>query len=226
MPYPRLTKCMPDETRHNPFYLLHKALRFGHCRMLTELGAQEFISDATSARLLSRLVEHLDLCQAVAEARQEALLSTLASRGLEVPSATCQDHLTHLAALSELQSLVRAVNVAAAQRRRLAGRSIYRCYALYAAADMERMDEDETMLLATLHQSADDGSLRAIEGLSFGGLTPEQLTTFAGLLLPALPTAELEGLLGILHDHMAPERFALAVEEVIRPFLGPGSFAA
>ena len=27
MSYPRLTKCMPDESRHNPFHLLHKALK-------------------------------------------------------------------------------------------------------------------------------------------------------------------------------------------------------
>lgn len=123
MSYPRLTKCMPDETRHNPFHLLHKALRFGHCRMLCELGAQDFGDDAVATRVLPQLVRQLDLFQAVAETRQSALVAALSRHGLEVPTATIDDHASHMAALAELQSLVRAVNVAAPQRRRLAGRS-------------------------------------------------------------------------------------------------------
>jgi len=224
--YPRLTKRMPDETRHNPFHLLHKALRFGHCRMLSELGAQDFGDDAAGTRLLLRLVQQLELYRAVAEARQQALLAALAERGPEVAAATCQDHASHLTALAELDSLVRAVNVAAPQRRRLAGRSIYRCFALYAAADMERMDEDETILLAALHQALGEDDLRAIEGHSLGDLAPEHLERVTGLLLPALSRAELEALLGVLRNHMEPARYAGAVEPVIRPMPGGGNSAA
>ena len=225
MSYPRLTKSMPDETRHNPFQLLHKALRFGHCRMLSELGVQDFGDDATGARLLLRLGKQLELYRAVAEARQEALLSTLTARGLDVAAATCQDHATHLTALAELESLVRAVNVAAPQRRRLAGRSIYRCFALYAAADMERMDEDETLLLTTLHHTLEEDDLHAVEGRSLAGLDPEHFRELSALLLPALSTAELETLLAMLQRHMEPAPYA-AIEQVMRPLLGSGSSAA
>ena len=226
MSYPRLTKSMPDETRHNPFQLLHKALRFGHCRMLSELGVQDFGDDAAGARLLPRLVQQLELYRAMAVARQQALLLTLGSRGQEVAATTCQDHAAHLAALAELESLVRAVNVAAPQRRRLAGRSIYRCYALYAAADMERMDEDETLLLTALHQALGEEDLRAIEGKSLSGLAPEHFRQLSALLLPALATAELESLLALLQDHMDPGLYATAVDQVMRPLLGSGSSAA
>lgn len=225
MPYPRLTKSMPDETRHNPFLFLHKALRFGHCRMLSELGVQDFGDDAAGTRLLLRLVQQLDLYRAVAEARQAALLAILAARDLAL-AATCHDHASHLAALTELQSLVRAVNVAAPQRRRLAARSIYRCFALYAAADMLRMDEDETQLLTTLHHGLGDDELRAVEGASFGALAPEDFRQMSALLLPALSTAELEALLGLLKRHMEPVRYAAAVDQVMRPLLGAGSSAA
>ena len=226
MSYPRLTKCMPDETRHNPFHLLHKALRSGHCRMLSELGAQDFSDDAAAGRLLLRLVQQLDLYRAVAEARQEALLATLAPHGLEVAAATCQDHASHLTALAELESLVRAVNVAAPQRRRLAGRSIYRCFALYAAADMERMDEDETTLLTTLHHGLGDEELRQIEARSFGDLAPAHLQLVSRMLLPALSAAEVEALLGVLQCHIEPDRFAGTVATAIRPLHAPGSSAA
>ena len=166
---------MPDETRHNPFHLLHKALRFGHCRMLSELGAEDFSDDGAAARLLSHLVQHLDLCRAVAEARQDALLCVLTARGSEMAAATCQAHASHLTALAELESLVRAVNVAAPWRRRVAGRSIYRCFALYASADMERMDEDETVLLGHLHTVLPDAEIRAIEGRIIAAVPPQKM---------------------------------------------------
>lgn len=226
MSYPRLTKCMPDETRHNPFHLLHKALRFGHCRMLCELGAQDFGDEAVANRVLPQLVRQLSLFRAVAEARQSALMDALARRGLEMPTATVEDHASHMAALAELQSLVRAVYVAAPQRRRLAGRSIYRCYALYTSADMERMDEEETILLTALQEGLEEDDLRAIAGRTFGGLPPDHFEQIAGLLLPALSTAELEGLLGELRIHLDPGYFADTVEPKIRLLLGEGNFAA
>jgi hypothetical protein len=223
--YPRLTKCMPDETRHNPFHALHKALRYGHCRMLSGLGAQDF-GDETAGRLLPQLVTQLDLFQTVAEARHAALLEALAARGLEAPATTCQDHASHMAALAELQSLVRAVNVAAPQRRRLAGRSIYRCYALYTSADMERMDEEETVLLTTLHGNLGEEDLRAITGRTFGQLSPAQFEQLARLLLPALSVAERENLIAELRDHMEPGHFTAAVEPAIRALTAAGSSAA
>lgn len=226
MSYPRLTKCMPDETRHNPFHLLHKALRFGHCRMLCELGAQDFGDDAVAARVLPQLVRQLDLFQAVAEARQSALRGALTDRGLAVPQATVEDHASHVAALAELQSLVRAVNVAAPQRRRLAGRSIYRCYALYTSADMERMDEEETILLTVLQQGLEEDDLHAIAGRTFGALSRDHFEQITGLLLPALSTTELEKLLEELRAHLDPDDFMDWVEPAIRPQRGVGSTAA
>lgn len=226
MTYPRLTKCMPDETRHNPFQSLYKALRHGHCRMLPELGARDFGDDAISGSVLLRLVEQLGLFRAIAEARHAALLAVLGERGLSADPAMCQDHAGHLAALGELQSLVRAVNVAAPQRRRPAGRSIYRCYALYTSSDMARMDEDETLLLMSLQDSLGDDDLRDIEGRSFAGLSEEHFVALMRLLLPALSTAELENLLRLLERHLEPQFFSSAVLPVMEPLLASSSPAA
>ena len=226
MLYPRLTKCMPDEGRHSPFQILHKALRLGHCRMLSELGAQDFGDDATADQLLPQLVRQLDLYRAVADATQAALLAELGQRGLAAPASSGEDHAGHLMALAELQSLVRAVAVAAPQRRRLAGRSIYRCFALYASADMERMDEEETLLLSSLHMDLDDDTLRAIEAGTLGGLTTEHCQSFLQLLLPALAPDEFDALLCRLRRHMEPSRFAAAVEPAVRPLMKGGRVAA
>lgn len=226
MLYPRLTKCMPDEERHSPFQILHKALRFGHCRMLSELGAWDFGDDATADRLLPQLVRQLDLYRAVANSTQAALLAELGQRGLAAPASSGEDHAGHLMALAELQSLVRAVAVAAPQRRRLAGRSIYRCFALYASADMERMDEEETLLLSSLHLDLDDDTLRAIEAGTLGELTTEHCQSFLQLLLTALAPAEFDAMICRLRRHMEPSRFAAAVEPSVEPLMEGGRVAA
>ena len=226
MLYPRLTKCMPDEGRHSPFQTLYKALRFGHCRMLSELGAQDFGDAAAADRMLPQLVRQLELYRAVADAAQAALLAELGQRGIPAPAASGEDHAGHLVALAELQSLVRAVAVAAPQRRRLAGRSIYRCFALYASADLERMDEDETLLLSNLHLALDDDTLRAIEARTLGGLTTEHCQSVLQLLRPALSPPEFDALLGRLKRHMEPSRYGAAVEPVVRPLVEAGVAAA
>lgn len=226
MSYPRLTKCMPDETRHNPFLLLHRALRFGHCSMLAELGAQDFGDDAAASRMLARLVRQLALHRGVAAARHAALAEALAPHGLTPPADACVDHAGHLTALSELESLVRAVTVAAPQRRRAAARSIYRCHALYAAADMTRLDEEETVLLSFLHQVLADDALRGLELRCLLGLPREELQALLRLLLPAVPGAEAEALLAGLQRAMDPQLYATTVEPVARPLLEAGSSAA
>jgi hypothetical protein len=224
--YPRLTKSMPDETRPSPFHLLHKALRFGHCRMLSELGAVDFGDDAAANHLLVKVVHHLDLYRAVAEARQQALVAGLAARGLDIDAAACQNHAGHITALAELASLVRAVNVAAPQRRRPAGRSIYRCYALYAASDMARMDEDETLLLTSLHDGLEDDALKAMEGRIYAALAPLHFQPLMRLLLPGLASAELTELLDVFQRHIETGYFETAVAPIMRPLVSMGSSAA
>jgi hypothetical protein len=194
--------------------------------MLSELGAWDFGDDATADQLLPQLVRQLDLYRAVANSTQAALLAELGQRGLAAPASSGEDHAGHLMALAELQSLVRAVAVAAPQRRRPAGRSIYRCFALYASADMERMDEEETLLLSSLHLDLDDDTLRAIEAGTLGELTTEHCQSFLQLLLTALAPAEFDAMICRLRRHMEPSRFAAAVEPSVEPLMEGGRVAA
>ena len=226
MSYPRLTKCMPDETRHNPFRRLHKALRFGHCRMLAELGTQDFGDDVAAGQLLVSLGRQLALYRTVAAARHPAQAHGLDANRLAPSPGSCQDHASHLAALAELESLVRAVTVAAPQRRRPAALSIYRCYALYSAADLRRMDEEETTLLALLHRSLADEALRTLEIRTFTSLGRDDLQALLQLLMPAISAPEAEDLLALLLAGMEPAQYATSVEPVVRPHLAACSSAA
>ncbi len=217
---------MPDESRHNPFLILHKALRLGHCRMIAELGTQDFTEETASARLILRLSQFLELNRAAAEARHDALLPVLDSHRLEAAAAACQDQLNQLSALAEIESLIRAFNVATPQRRSTAGRSIYRCYALFAAADMTRMDSEETGLLSNLHNALDDEALRGVEAQTLRHLPPDQLETLLRLALPALTTRELEELLEQLQRAVEPARYTALFEGTVRSLLAASSSAA
>ena len=215
---------MPDESRHNPFNAAHKAMRLGHCRMIGELGAQDFSDEPVSARLMLRLHQHLDLNRAMAVAQHEALLPDLMR--LRLDAAASQQQASHLAALAELDSLLRAFAVATPQRRGAAGSTLYRCYALFAASDMARMDCEETTLLANLHAALADDDLRAMEGRSLKRLPPDQLDRLLHLALPALAAAELETLLDGLRQVIEPARFAALFETTVQPLLAANSAAA
>lgn len=209
MPYPRLTKCMPDERRHNPFHSLHKLLRLAHCRMIAELGAQDFAAGDGAARLMLRLAQTLELNRAAAEARNEALLPLLGAHCLE-SAAACQDLACHLTAIAELQSLIRAFNVATPPRRAAAGRTVYRCYALFGAADMGRMDREETTLLASLHQLLGEEELHALEERTLAALPPDKLQGLMQLALLALTPDERQQLLARLQRAVDVRHYAAA----------------
>lgn len=231
MHYPRLTKCMPDEGRPNPFRFPHKALRFGHCRMLAELGTLDFADEEAAAGLQVRLSQLLDLGQAVAAAQQLALSPLLAAAADgEASMARAElagaDMAGLCTAAAEIRSLMRAVKVATPARRAAAGRTLYRCYALFAAADLARMDAEETALLAALHRAADDASLSAAAAESYRHLAPLHLEGLMRLMLPALATAELKILLVQLKTSLEPRHFEQLFQSMVQPLLASNSSAA
>lgn len=210
---------MPDESRHNLFYFAHKALRFGHCRMLAALGMHDFSDDAGSGELLGTLTQLIALGRAHLESRKALLHPALEARRRGAADGLEQDHACHVAALAELESLIRAVNVATQQRRNIAGRTLYRCYALFAAADMGRMDTEETALLSTLHHTFTDGELRQLESRLLGFLPGEDLGTCLQLMIPALNAPERQFFLGQLEGALAPESYSAMLEEIVHPLL-------
>lgn len=226
MPYPRLTKCMPDEGRPNPFHFAHKALRFGHCRILAELGTQDFTQEQAAAQLQARLDHLLDLGHAVAIAQRQALGPLLTGAAAAATPPHWEDMAGLTTAMAEIRSLMRALKVATTARRAAAGHTLYRCYALFAAADLARMDAAETVLLATLHQLFSDERLGAAAAEALHRLAPQDLESLLRLMLPALATAELEALLDQLRATLAPERFATLFEAMVRPLLASNSAAA
>ena len=180
---------MPDGSRHNPFHLLNKALRFGPCRVLTRLGAHDF-SASPGEWQLARLARLIAVVRSLGEGETRYLMEGLAARLPEPAAAAPETSAGQAAALAELHSLIRAVRVATPERRPIAGQSLYRCYALFAAADLARMDRQETELLAVLHRAFDDAQLRALEAELAAATLEAHPRYFDALLRSALSAAE------------------------------------
>lgn len=185
VPYPRLSTCLPHEERHNFYDAFHKALRLGHCRMLTALGAEDFSDAARNGALLSELRRLIVLNRLHLELEDREIHPALEARRPGAGQAAMHDAAGHAQALAELESLIRSVEVATQARRSIAGHALYRCYALFAAADMSHMNEEETKLLGLLHQLFSDAELQAIEGRMLRAIPLQDIISFVGMMMPA-----------------------------------------
>jgi hypothetical protein len=217
--YPRLTKCLPNESRHNFYEYFHKALRLGHCRMLAELGAQDFSQDHETRQLMDRLQTLLDLSSTHLEAETREVQAALDLRRPGVRITAAQDHAGHRNAIAEIESLIRSVKVATPSRRNIAGQALYRCYALFAASDMAHMDAEETELLKVLHESFTDDELRGMEARMIRAISLCQMAEFMQLMMPALNDAGRTAVLARLRSAMEPEEFSKLVSDTVNPLL-------
>lgn len=226
MSYPRLTKCLPNESRHNFYDHFHKALRLGHCRMLAELGAQDFSVDAGTRQLMEKLNRLLELSRTHLECEASEVHPALEARRPGITITAAQDLAGHRNALAELESLIRSVKVATPSRRNIAGQALYRCYALFAASDMAHMDAEETELMAVLHEAFTDDELRAMETSMIRAIPPQEMAGFMELMMPALNDPGRMAVLARLQCAMPQAEFTALLSDVVKPLLGAGQTQA
>ncbi len=204
LPYPRLSTCLPHEERHNFYDAFHKALRLGHCRMLSALGAEDFSDAARSRALMNELRRLIALNRLHLELEDMEVHAALEARRPGAGQAALQDDAGHVQALAELESLIRSVEVATQARRSIAAQALYRCYALFAAADMSHMNEEETKLLGLLHQLFSDAELQAIEERMLRAISLPDMIAFVGMMMPAQSLRQrveaLEKLRGVMSE--------------------------
>jgi hypothetical protein len=223
---PVLTASTPDETRYNFYHVIHKALRFGHCRMLAAIGANDFTNDEATAGLLADLRQMIMLGRSHLEGENREIHTALEARVPGASSHAAEDHGHHEQSFAEIESLIRAVEVALPARRELAGQALYRRYALFAAADFEHMNEEETELLGALHKAFTDEELRAIEGRIVAAIPPQKMLAAARLMMPALNHPERVELLSNMKQVMPEPAFEALLAQAVRPSLDAAEYAA
>lgn len=220
------TPRVPDQARHNFYNGIHKALRLGHCRMLSALGANDFNDQEKTARLLAELRGVLALGKGHLDGENREIHTALEERAPGASAHAAADHDDHEKSFVELEGLIRAVEQAPASGRAEAGRALYRRYAIFAAHDFEHMNEEETELLATLHAVFTDEELRAIEQRIVSAIPPQKMAAAMTLMFPAMNHDERLDMVAKLQRAMPEPVFKGLLNDTIKPSLPAGDYAA
>lgn len=226
MSNPTVNRIVPDEKRHNFYHNIHKALRLGHCRMLAAIGAHDFSDEAKTQKLLAELRALIGLGRSHLEGENREIHAALEARAPGTSANAADDHKHHEDAFAELESLMRAVEVAVPQRREFAGRALYRRYALFAADDMLHMNEEETELLLVLHRVFSDEELHEIEERIVAAIAPAKMMAYMKLFMPALNHGERVALLVQLRAGVPPEAFDAVMADAVKPTIDIADYEA
>lgn len=226
MSQPRAAAALPNEGRYNFYHNIHKALRLGHCRMLAALGAHDFGNEVTTRALLEELRLLITLGRSHLEGENREIHAALEARRPGASSHAADDHRHHEQAFAELESLIRAVEAATQGNRNRAGNALYKRYAVFAAADMEHMQEEETELLFALQETFSDDELQAIEGRIVSAIQPQKMMAYMKLMMPALNHPERVSMLLKLQTAMPPQVFNGMLAEGVQPSLEKADFEA
>ncbi len=217
---------VPDETRHNFYHAIHKALRLGHCRMLPALGSLDYRDRTKTEAAMRELRGLLALGRGHLEGENREIHAALEQRVPGASSHAAEDHEAHEASFAEIEALIRAVEQADIPQRELAGRRLYRRYAVFAAHDIEHMNLEETELLATLQDAFTDEELKAIEARIIAAVPREKMTTAMMLMAPALNHGERVELLAHMQKAMPEGAFRGLLANAIKPSLAANDYAA
>jgi hypothetical protein len=215
----------PDLTRHNMYYAIHKGLRFGHARMLTALGVNNFANEAETEKVLAELRGLLALGRCHLESENREIHIAIETRAPGATSHAEEDHLDHEHAFTDIENLIRNIEDQPSDRRAQAGRDLYSRYALFAAADIEHMHEEETELLQTMHRLFSDDELQMIEGRIVAAIQPAYMMGFLKLIIPAMTAPERLGMLRGMKEQMPPQVFDSIITDAVRPSLDHSAYA-
>jgi len=221
-----LTNYHPDETRHNFYHAIHKALRLGHCRMLPALGSLYYRDRARTAAVMAELRALLAIGKGHLEGENREIHTALEERAPGASAHAADDHGDHEKSFAELDELIHAVEQASLAERELAVRRLYRRYAVFAAHDLEHMNVEETELLTTLHEAFTDEELRAMEGRIIAAVPPEKMAAVMALMAPALNHGERVELFTKLQKAMPEQAFNGLLANAIKPALAASDFTA
>jgi len=220
------TNYVPDESRHNFYHAIHKALRLGHCRMLPALGALDYRDRVKTAQVMAELRQLLAVGRGHLEGENREIHVALEQRVPGASTHAADDHADHEASFAELEELIRAIEQAEIPQRELAGRRLYRRYAVFAAHDLEHMNIEETELLTALHDAFTDEELKAIEGRIIASVPAEKMMAVMALMAPALNHGERVELLAKMQQAMPEPVFNAVLANAIRPSLAANDYSA
>jgi hypothetical protein len=223
---PTTISRVANENRYNFYHNIHKALRLGHCRLLAAIGSHDFTNADETAKLIADVRDFLVLAGSHLAGENREIHAALEARAPGASAHAAEDHEHHERSFVELEELLRAIETAPVSRREQAGHALYRRYALFAAADIVHMNEEETELLHALHNAFTDEELHAIEGRIVSAIPPAKMVAGLKLMMPAINQGERIGMLAKMRHVMPSQVFDAVIAQAVKPSLHPADWAA
>jgi hypothetical protein len=220
------TNYVPDESRHNFYHAIHKALRLGHCRMLPALGSLDYRDRARTEAVMADLRNLLAVGRGHLEGENREIHAALEERAPGASAHAADDHEGHEESFAELEQMIAAIEQAPVSGRELMGRRLYRRYAVFAAHDLEHMHAEETELLTALHEAFTDDELKAMEGRIIAAVPPQKMAAVMMLMAPALNHGERVDLVAKLQKAMPEPAFDGLLAGAIKPSLREEDYSA
>lgn len=218
------TQNVPGPTRHNMYHAVHKGIRQAHCRLLSALGTTDFTDGNHVTFVLADLRSFLVLGRSHLESEEKEIHTAIEQRSPGAASNAHDDHEAHENAFAELEALASAVEDAPKAERQRAGHALYSRYALFAAADLQHMHEEETELLQAMQSLFSDDELRMIEGRIVAAFQPARMMGFLRMIMPALNQPERIGMLTAMKAGMPPPVFEAVMADAVRPSLSTAQY--
>lgn len=207
MEHTTLSSSASAPKRFNIYSNIHKALRAFMCNTLTSVasmdGGDQHEVDATLAQVRTLA----SFCQSHLEHENEYLHTALEARRPGSSSVTVGDHEHHEWAITQLGSLIEAVEKTSGAERDDAINQLRGYLAIFVAENLTHMNVEETENIAVLWATYTDAELRGIEQALIASLPPEETAIGMRWMIPALNHSERTELLRNVQAHAPAPAF-------------------
>jgi hypothetical protein len=207
-----------EAPRFDMYSGIHKALRAFMADTLLALGRMDPADDAEVAQATGRVVELLDVCAGHLQHENDFVHAAIEARAPGASAAIGhehEDHVKHIARLSDLMVQLRAASTAA---RPGAAARLYRELALFMAENFQHMHVEETAHNAVLWARYTDAELVAIHDALVASIPPQEMMAIARWLVPFQNPQDRFHLLADMRAK-APAPAFQAVLDLVQPLL-------
>lgn len=213
-----------EERKEDLYYAVHKGLRLGHARLLVDLGATDPADPAAVAAVLDRLETHLRLGESHLEHEERAIHAALDKAAPGTTDHADAEHDAHIRSFRELRGLVGALRRHRGDRSRSL-RRLYQRFAVFVAADLVHMNDEETTLQPALERLLTAAEIAGIHQAIVADIPAEDMVAFMRLILAAATAPERRATVEGLQAAMPAADFAGFMAAVTGAAWVPGDWA-
>jgi hypothetical protein len=194
--------------RFESYTAIHKALRLLMAETLATVGGADAAKETEVAASLGLVRELTQFCRVHLHTENQFIHSAMEARRPGSSDLAAQEHVDHATDIERVEADALAVEKSSGEARASLLLTLYSRLAVFIAANLEHMNEEETHNQAVLWETHSDDELRAIQGAIVASHTPQETAAAVRWMLPALPATERASFVAMLRRAMPDDAFA------------------